>query len=273
MFTPATTVCELLSDLNMVFTSFGFCCLTHQCLIPAKELQGHIEKRHPDIAYGKGARVLIATHLLDSHHLTPETPTPEPLAETLTEPIPGVPVSIGFQCPICDAWYNDMPMRDHGYKAHKDRPRVEFNPTKTPLKQRYITRPFWGVLSGTNPERSKAWIFAEGWSPLVTSSTVPVFSVNRTGRSSPSSAPFLAALGWASFIAHLDMDIALDLVKFPSAQLVQHPSSISNRQLEKHLLRLAGLYKRYLFDANHFVASKSDQLIQVLLKGSVILIF
>lgn len=261
---PATSHCNLLADLNMVFTPFGFACRTHQCLVLSEFLADHIHRRHHSAFRQKKLRSTVIAHLFDSHRLTASMPPPEPPAG-LTQLIPGITPCEAYHCPItgCNAWHTKQGLRHHKREKHTDVRSCDFKATH----KQFIIRPFYNLLSGIDPLRMQVWTFAPGWSLLTTSSAITTAAVKPARRAAPPQAQFLIDLGWAPFVTQLREDVRQEMTKFPTPALAINPPAFSNPALEEGLVRLSRLYKRYLFDANDFVGSKNDQLVYVLTQG------
>lgn len=264
LLSPAISHCNLLADLNMVFTSFGFACRTHQCLVPPQFLASHIHKRHIPALPKKKSRSAVIVHLFDSHRLTASMPFPKPSAD-LTQPIPGITPSEAYCCPIdgCDAWHTKGGLGNHRRRQHADIRSSDFIATN----KRFIVRPFYNLLDSFHPLRMQVWTFIPGWSLLSTSPAITTAAVMPARQAAPPQAQFLIDLGWAPFATQLREDIRLEITRFPTPALANNPPPFSNHTLEEGLVRLSRLYKRYLFDANDFVSSKNDQLVYVLTQG------
>lgn len=81
LFSASESSYIILKDLNIIFISYGFVYYTYNTLIHLDTFECHIKKH--ELVQKSTIRNYIISHLLESHHITVETLSPEPIQDLI----------------------------------------------------------------------------------------------------------------------------------------------------------------------------------------------
>jgi hypothetical protein len=215
-------------------------------------------------------RKQILSHLLESHRVTVDTPSPEPTGD-LMDVIPGLPVFSAAQCPVagCGRWMSGKSsLAGHTSIYHRELQRpVSYKS----LPKRFICRPYYHIVDSKEARYAKVFFFSPEWipPPIPPPITQPSPALRNNSSLAPT-APFLLDIGWPQYLTMFQKSsqpLFRDLVRLRSNAEVKALPKGPIRRLESSLLLLRQLYIRYIIDIQRYNCSTNHDGVRILTQG------